>query len=277
MNNESIVWKNIELITQNVKAFVYVITINKNGEDKWYIGYKTIKRGWMDYISSSKYVKEDKEFITSKVILEVFDNKQDAIAREELMINQLDAVKSDKYYNRQNSGKTFNTIGLPPSKLAIDGPTQRLSNLRLDPAFVEKQKKTATQTLANLKLDPNFKAKSRAASVRNMARIKSDPDIVIKSRNAAKQNLTNLNKDPVFKAKKIAACSKAIKILNSNPEFTLKRNEATVLANSKKVQNLDNMTIYSSVTIAAKELGTTRATICKHCKGKVDNPKWQYV
>ena len=97
-------WTNLELIIETTQAFVYLITLEKDGEEKYYIGGKSIIRGWQNYISSSDYVKADKEFITRKIILEVFDDKDDASAKESFLIKKFNAVKSDKFYNRNDSG-----------------------------------------------------------------------------------------------------------------------------------------------------------------------------
>ena len=93
------IWKNIELVTKDIKAFVYVITLHKNGRDYWYIGYRTTRKGWQNYIGSSNRVKTDKEFITSKVILEVFTDPKEAVKREDEYLIAVDAVKSEDYYN----------------------------------------------------------------------------------------------------------------------------------------------------------------------------------
>lgn len=97
-------WTNLELIIETTQAFVYLITLEKDGEEKYYIGCKSLIRGWQNYISSSDYVKADKEFITRKIILEVFDDKDDASAKESFLIKKFNAVKSDKFYNRNDSG-----------------------------------------------------------------------------------------------------------------------------------------------------------------------------
>ena len=95
-------WTNIELINEYDRAFVYEIELVKDGSIFKYIGYKTINGNWRDYIGSSKYVLADKEFIVKKTILKTFSHAQDAYIYEISLINELDAVNSQLYYNRTN-------------------------------------------------------------------------------------------------------------------------------------------------------------------------------
>ena len=131
------IWTNIDLITDTTQAFVYLITLEKDGEEKYYIGYKSLIRGWQNYISSSDYVKADKEFITRKIILEVFDDKDDAPAQESFLIKKFNAVKSDKFYNRQDAGEKFNTIGLERT----EKQKQALYKIGTNPQNKKKKKK----------------------------------------------------------------------------------------------------------------------------------------
>lgn len=278
MFDKNISWKNIELVTENIRAFVYVITINKDGEDKWYIGYKTIRSGWKNYISSSKYVKADKQFITSKIILEVFENRADATGREEELITILDAVKSDKYYNRCNAGKEFNAIGLPKT----EKQKASISRLHADPAFRSKRDKSSKSNMEKLRSDPEFKDRNKAAINKfhsdpkfkekqraTLTRTRSDPVFQANHKSAASINLSNLQANPVFRANMAA--------LRSSPEFIDKHRSAVQLARSKKVQNLQTQVVYNSSIEAEKLTGISQPTISNHCLGKVKKQKWKFV
>ena len=107
---KDIQWKNIELVTKGITAFVYVINIHKDGKDYQYIGSRSVYIGWKKYIGSSRRVKEDSDYITSKEILEVFTTAEEAFKREQELIIELDAVNSDKFYNVKSSLK-FTAIG----------------------------------------------------------------------------------------------------------------------------------------------------------------------
>jgi hypothetical protein len=106
-------WINEDFIKCTTKAFVYEITICKNNQTFYYIGYKLLKGKWKSYISSSKYIKNDKDFITEKRILRVFDDVDAAMKYEFDLINELDAVKSETFYNKANGGVKFNSRDLP--------------------------------------------------------------------------------------------------------------------------------------------------------------------
>ena len=304
-------WKNIELVTQNVKAFVYVITINKDGEDKWYIGYKTIRAGWKEYISQSKYVKADKEFITSKVILEVFDTKSDAIAREEELLTKLNAVKSEKYYNRCNAGRKFNNVGLTPTEKQLSTAIANLSKINSNPDFKAKSRQASVLNMAKINSNPEIKAKRSAVARLTMTRLQQDPEFKAKSIAAAKklgsdpitksnreERMAKLNADPEFKAKSIAAArinnakqrldpefmaklraasTSTMNKLHTDPEFKAKQKARSREVNSKKVINLETGIVYFSIREAAYLQGSKSFTISEHCHNRVKIPKWQFT
>ena len=149
-------WINDHLIRDDTVAFVYEIVLFKDNIRYMYIGYKTL-RNYKNYNSSSEYVKKDSEFIIEKRILRTFKTKERAIEYEEFLINELGAVDSPLFYNRQNAGKKFNTVGRPKSKLQIQTATDIIKKINSIPENIAR----ATTVLSDINNSSEFKEKSR--------------------------------------------------------------------------------------------------------------------
>lgn len=100
-------WTSKEEMPSTTKAFVYLMTDIYN---KKYIGVKTLRRQWRTYTSSSKTVNEaiSNGMIFTFEILYFFDTKEEAFAKEDELLIETNAVKSNDYYNLSRMGKEFN-------------------------------------------------------------------------------------------------------------------------------------------------------------------------
>jgi hypothetical protein len=96
--------------------YVYKITRLNNVEGpKFYIGYKSLKRDNGNYYGSSKLLKSDiqKYGLTyfKKEILQEFDNKNDALSFEQILLTSVDAASNSLFYNQTNGNLKFSTTG----------------------------------------------------------------------------------------------------------------------------------------------------------------------
>lgn len=101
----------------------YTYLIGWSRHNKWYYGSETSRVNkianpnnlWKTYFSSSVYVTEFRKIYGDPDIIEVrrtFLSSDDALIWEQKVLHRTNAVKSDKWLNRGNSGKTFSTTGL---------------------------------------------------------------------------------------------------------------------------------------------------------------------
>ena len=281
--SDNLIWKNMELVTSDIKAFVYKITIIKNDQTFYYIGYKVIDDRWKSYISSSKYVKEDRDFIVSKEILEVFTDKKDAFLRECEIIEKLGAVESPEYYNRCLYGKQFNAVGLKQQTRQ----KKHIDKLNNSPEFKEKFRErnksdAHLKMLEENRLSKEFiegreKHRNSSSNKEHLKRIRNSPECIEANRirinsEENKQFMRDLRNTEQWKegfcAYKQSQKSKEIDRAN-----VLKAHAA----NYKKVKNLDTGIIYDSLEQACNETKTPSPTIGRHCRNEVRNPKWVFV
>lgn len=94
-----------------MKSYTYII--GWRNRDIWYYGYRTKNPNndlWMNYFTSSKYVDDfRKEFGEPDVIRvhKIFDSKDEAIAYEQKFLKRVNAVRSDRWLNRNRAGIEF--------------------------------------------------------------------------------------------------------------------------------------------------------------------------
>lgn len=94
-----------------MKSYTYII--GWRNLDVWYYGYRTRKPSndlWIKYFTSSKYVDDfRKEFGEPDVIRvhKIFDSKDEAIAHEQKFLKRVNAVRSDRWLNRNIAGAEF--------------------------------------------------------------------------------------------------------------------------------------------------------------------------
>ncbi len=94
-------------------AFTYIVEF---ADGMKYIGYKTLSRNWLTYKTSSKLVHEKLETTSARfIILEWFNNAEDAIAKEEKLLIEHDVLKDDCFLNRNIAGTKFTTLGIEHS------------------------------------------------------------------------------------------------------------------------------------------------------------------
>jgi hypothetical protein len=103
-----------------MKYLAYTYTI-KCPNGKSYYGYRSANKVspeddlWKNYFTSSRYIKEmreqydDAEFVAT--VDKTFESDDDARAHEEKFLTENDCVRSDKWLNRANNGKDWNSTG----------------------------------------------------------------------------------------------------------------------------------------------------------------------
>lgn len=90
----------------------------------WYYGSETGKVNkianpdnlWKTYFTSSTYVAKFREIYGEpdvKEVRKIFSDSKETLLWEEKVLRRTNAVKSDKWLNKGNAGKTFSTAGLP--------------------------------------------------------------------------------------------------------------------------------------------------------------------
>lgn len=103
----------------------YTYLIGWKDLDRWYYGRRTANRlppendFWDEYDTSSKYVKEQIRLYDDpdiKKIHKKFESVDECKIFEEKFIDRVNAVKSDRWLNKGNAGRNFDTTGRPLSE-----------------------------------------------------------------------------------------------------------------------------------------------------------------
>ena len=116
----------------------YAYLIGWSKYNKWYYGIQYGKTAnpenlWKTYFTSSEFVKEFREKYGEPDIIEIrkiFFLAEESLIWEEKVLRRINAVNSDKWLNKGNSGKDFNTAGMPAHNRGIphsDSTKQKIS------------------------------------------------------------------------------------------------------------------------------------------------------
>lgn len=105
----------------------YAYLIGWSKYNKWYYGIQYGKSAnpknlWKTYFTSSEFVKEFREKYGEPDVIEIrktFFLAEESLVWEEKVLRRIDAVNSDKWLNKGNSGKDFNTAGMPAHNRGI--------------------------------------------------------------------------------------------------------------------------------------------------------------
>ena len=272
-------WKSRFKKPDNAIAFTYfMIFSDRTGNIKYYIGYKnikTVRRPWLRYNSSSKYVK--KNFINTCIHREItawFDDSKIARLFETEQLKLFNAKESNIFVNKSN-GDALPEVSTP----------EYTKNLWQDPEYVAKQSaahlasmKDPTQ-IANRQAEAERRAqdpKFREHLLNNLAKMKADPTVKQKQADAFKKELSHngiIYKNPQEASAALGlsvdVIRKRCRELKDGFKYTSDR------VDTKKVKKVSyNGKEYNSVTDAAKDLSISRKKITRLCESEQDGFKY---